>query len=83
VVLSQVGGVREYGRAEDDMPFPLECNLPIVAQKSGAFRTVCREVKKSNVVIFFASLQKSEDIAKVRSLTLGHLGRNRLAHNKP
>lgn len=44
--------MREYGRAEDDMPFPLECNLPILAQKSGAFGMVCRDVEKSKVVIF-------------------------------
>lgn len=49
--------------AEDDMPFPFECNLPILAQKFGA----CREVKKSVVVIFFARSNEGEDIAKVRA----------------
>lgn len=63
VVLSHEGGVREYGMAEDDMPFPFECNLPILAQKFGA----CREVKKSVVVIFLARSNEGEDIAKVRA----------------
>ena len=59
------------------MPFPLECNLPILAQKFGAFGMVCRGVEKSKVVIV-CETSRIEDIANVRSLTLGHLVQNRL-----
>jgi hypothetical protein len=35
VTFSHGGGLREYGMAEPEMPFPLLCNLPILTVRGG------------------------------------------------